>query len=80
MIPREEPPNLAEVKLRQEIEDEVYDDITRRQAADALNDRDKRFFALAVTIAVLAGVTLPLLALVLGLSWRLVKWAAGCGW
>lgn len=68
---------LDRTLARAEVEGEVraeYD-----QAARALleSERDRRVIALVVSGGVALSVVLPLIALVLGLSWRILMWAAG---
>ena len=72
------PTDLRKVELRAEVEREVRGELADADA-NAL-DRDRAMRALAVSLTVLACALLPLLALVLGLSWRIMHWAAGSGW
>lgn len=74
-----ERPNLAEVQLREEIRDEVIAELSDEQRAEAARDRDRRVMAFIISATVALSFALPLTALVVGLSWRIFKWAAGVG-
>jgi hypothetical protein len=62
---------------------EVENEVRAEYAEAALNlqntERPKRMFALAVTLVLLGVLLLPLIALVLGVSWRILMWAATGG-
>ncbi len=62
---------------------EVENEVRAEYAEAALNlqntERPKRMFALAVTLVLLGILLLPLIALVLGVSWRILMWAATGG-
>ncbi len=68
---------LDKALARAEVEGEVRAEYA--EAADALldSDRDKRMLALGVQVVILGVVLFPLIALVLGFSWRVMKMAAG---
>jgi hypothetical protein len=72
-----EPPNLAEIKIREEIRSELVDEMEQERALAAAADRDRRFVALVVSISTVTALLLPALAAIMGLSWRILKWAAG---
>lgn len=74
----EAPTDLRKVELRGEVEREV-----RAEFEDAevrAMDRDRAMRAVVISFTALACVLLPLVALILGLSWRIMRWAAGFGW
>lgn len=73
-----EPTDLRKVELRGEVEREVRAEFAEVEAR-AL-DRDRAIRAVVISFTVLACLLLPLLALVLGVSWRILCWAAGGGW
>lgn len=71
---------LDRTLARAEVEGEVRAEYA--EAARRLQDveRPKRMFALGVTLILLGILLLPIIALVLGLSWRVLTWAATGGW
>lgn len=74
---KSEQPNLAEIQIREEIRDELQQEIDAEQLAQARADRDRRFLALLVSMSVLTALLVPALAAVAGISIRIFWWAAG---
>lgn len=70
-------PNLAEVRLRSEIEDAVRAEFAEEESKKRIDEQDSRVLALGFTVTVLVAFGLPLVALILGASIRLGRWAAG---
>ena len=77
-IPVSEPTNLREVEARAQIERSVRAEFAEQEKT-AL-ERDDALRALTISVLVGAGLMVPFAALVLGLSWRLLRWSAGYGW
>jgi len=74
---RDDPPNLAEVQIRSEIEAEVRDELAQEQLTLALSSRDRRFLALAISLVVVSAVLLPIVAAIVGVSIRVFRYVAG---
>ena len=70
-----EQPNLAEIQIREEIRDELLEE--SQQLQEKLADRDRRLLALVVSVFVLVSLALPLLAIIVGLSWRVFRLSSG---
>lgn len=70
---------LDKTLARAEVEGEVRAEYAEAATKLLDSERDKRMFALVVTITVLGSLLLPLIALLLGLSWRILMWAAQGG-
>ena len=70
-------PNLTEVRLRSEIEDAVRAEFAAEEFKERIDEQDGRVLAFAITVTALVAFGLPLLALILGASIRLGRWAAG---
>jgi hypothetical protein len=69
------PPDLAEIRLREEIRAELAQD---QNAQDELAQvRDRRMRALLVSFTLLAGFLVPFVGVVLGAAVRAFRWAAG---
>ena len=62
---------------RAEVEGEVRAEYDEAARGILDSERDKRVVALVLTIALAATVLLPAIAAVLGVSWRILMWAAG---
>lgn len=75
MLGSTENPNLAEVQIREEIRAEL--EAESALLLERLGDADRRFTALVITVSACVSVMLPVVALVIGVSWRLFKWSAG---
>ena len=71
----QDPPNLVEVQIREEIRAELLEDAAK--SAASLQDRDRRMTALVISATLVVCLILPMLAAVVGASWRVFKWAAG---
>ena len=76
MIPGD-PPNLAEVKIRAEIEEEVRAEYAAREALEGLAQRDKRVLALAISGTLCTLVVCPLLGAAVGLGVRVFYLVSG---
>lgn len=72
-----DPPNLAEVRLRAEIEDEVRADFAAVERLEHEANLDRRLFGLAVAVTLAVTIVLPLLGAVIGLSVRVFRLASG---
>lgn len=72
------PTDLRELEMRHRIEQEVRGEVASEKEADLAHDRAMK--ALVISAVSLACVVLPILGLILGLSWRIMRWAAGYGW
>jgi len=73
-------PSFDEQVARAEIERDVRDEYAQALRAKRGQERDRRYLALFISAVVVLGLLAPLLALVLGLSWRVLMWSAGQGW
>ena len=73
--PQDDPPNLAEVRLRESVRNELLDELQDRD--EAISSQDRRVFALALSIVFALGIILPLAGAVIGLAVRAFRWAAG---
>ena len=69
----DDPPNLAEVQIREEVRRELLEESERQD----LTHRDRRVFAFFISSTFILAVCLPLLGLVVGLTVRAFLWAAG---
>ncbi len=69
------PPDLAEVKLREEVRAEFEQDQAKRD--ELAQTHDRRVRALLVSFSFLAALLVPFAALVLGVAVRLFRLAAG---
>ena len=74
---KQDTPNLAEIKIREEVRKELLDEMSQEQLAQHLQERDRRLIALGLSTAMLFALVVPGAAVVLGFSWRLLLWAAG---
>jgi hypothetical protein len=76
----EGPPSFDERVARAEIERDVRAEYSQALTNRRGQERDKRYLALFLSAVLVLGFLSPLLALVLGFSWRVLMWAAGQGW
>ena len=74
-MPREDPPDLADVARREAMRVEL--DAEQRQSDEALLARDQRIRALLISTTMVVCLLLPLVGLVVGLTVRAFYWAAG---
>lgn len=74
-LPSDDPPNLAEVALREKVRDEVMDELIDRD--EILMSRDKRVLALALSFAFALSIIVPLLGLMVGVAVRAYRFGAG---
>lgn len=70
---QDDPPNLAEIQVRNDERGKVLAELERANA----EDRDKRALALMVTAMMTLTVFVPLVAALAGASVRIFRWAAG---
>lgn len=68
---------LDRTLLRAEVEQDVRAEYAERALLQSNEERDKRMVALLISFTVIVSLLLPLAAVVLGFSWRILKWAAG---
>lgn len=68
-------PNLVELKIREEIEQEVRAELEQVEAV--VGDQDRRFTALVISAILMVSLFLPLIGLIAGVSLRIFFWAAG---
>jgi len=74
---RDDPPNLVEVKIREEIRKELLEERARSEESEALSQRDRRVLALALSVLFALGFMLPVLGLIIGLGVRAFRFASG---
>ena len=73
--PQDGPPDLARVRVREEVRAEVVAELGKR---DELTQKyDARVRALVVSFTLLAAILVPLVGLVVGAAVRAFRWAAG---
>ena len=68
---------LDKALARSEVEGEVRAEYAEAARHLLDSERDKRMLVLGVQVVFLGSLMLPLIALVLGFSWRVMMWAAG---
>jgi len=73
VLGRDDPPNLAELQVR---EDERVKLLAEMEKVSAVN-RDSRVFALVISVCAALAVIVPILAGLAGLSVRIFRYAAG---
>lgn len=72
-----EQPNLVEIQIREEIRAELLDEQDAEKLQESMANRDRRLIAFAISMTLSVSVVLPLVALIVGVSWRAFRWASG---
>jgi len=67
----------VEIRIREEIRDELLAEQDQHAQQESAADRDRRLVALVISVTMSLACVLPLIALVVGLSWRAFRWASG---
>jgi hypothetical protein len=75
MAAQDGPPDLSELRVREEAKAELLQELRDRDELAQI--RDKRVRALLVSFVALAGVLVPFVGLVLGVTVRVFRWASG---